>query len=306
MTDCIDAAFTKSLPKVEIHAHLTGSITSQTLHSIWQHHKVTNADLDLVDSLETLSTEKSWDIHTFFPLFSSYTYALISTPETVTWSTHSVLHDFYADGVVYLELRTTPRCASSFSKGEYVKSVLDCMEKFENKNTMSTYLILSIDRRNTADEAIQTVDLALKFRDRGVVGIDLCGDPKKGDIRIFETAFRRAKREGLGITLHFAETWESSSQMELETLLGFEPDRLGHVVHVDEGLSKEIANNAIGLELCVSCNVKAGLTQGGVGAHHFGRWWTRRKSMQRARIALCVSCLTLPIGLWMANLLLMS
>lgn len=167
--------------------------------------------------------------------------------------------------------------------------VLDCMENFEHKDMMSTYLILSIDRRNTTEEANQTVDLALQFRDRGVVGIDLCGDPKKGDIRIFKHAFGRAKSEGLGITLHFAETAESSLQQELETLLGFEPDRLGHVVHVNEALRNEIIRRKIGIEMCVSCNVKAGLTQGGVGAHHFGEWWTKRNSMGGVRLVICVS-----------------
>jgi adenosine deaminase len=30
-----DAEFCRALPKVELHAHLSGSITPETLHEIW-------------------------------------------------------------------------------------------------------------------------------------------------------------------------------------------------------------------------------------------------------------------------------
>lgn len=38
---------------------------------------------------------------------------------------------------------------------------------------MKANLILSIDRRNTSETAMQVVDLAHKYQSRGVVGIDL-------------------------------------------------------------------------------------------------------------------------------------
>jgi len=105
---------------------------------------------------------------------------------------------------------------------------------------MQAFLIVSIDRRNTAAEAEEVVDLAIKHQSAGVVGVDLCGDPSKGDIRIFESAFRRAKAAGLKMTLHFAETPGSSSDEELQTLLSWHPDRLGHVINVKEEFQEEI------------------------------------------------------------------
>ena len=149
---------------------------------------------------------------------------------------------------------------------------------------MVTYLILSIDRRNTAQQAGEVVDLAVKFRKRGVVGIDLCGDPAKGDVSSFRPAFAKAREAGLKIILHFAEIAASSSEKELETLLSFQPDRLGHVIHVPEGIERDVEQKRLGLELCVSCNVQAGLTSGGVVGHHFGRWMKGD-----CRIILCVS-----------------
>ncbi|KAL6720012.1 hypothetical protein ACLMJK_001933 [Lecanora helva] len=276
----VNIDYTRSLPKIELHAHLTGSITPQVLHSIWQQLKEDGSDISLDDPLERLSKERPWNIQTFFPLFSSYIYALISTREAIISSTNSVLYDFWADGVIYLELRTTPRSSDSVSKQEHVAAILDCIESFEHKASMSTYLILSIDRRNTLKQAQKVVELALKFRNRGVVGIDLCGDPSKGDVSIFAPAFIEAKKAGLKVTLHFAEVPQSSTFAELETLLTFQPDRLRHVICVPEEVKSEIERRKLVIErrklvveLCVTCNVQAGLTEDGVEGHHFAAWY---------------------------------
>lgn len=149
---------------------------------------------------------------------------------------------------------------------------------------LSSALILSIDRSNSAAEAMQVVDLALRFRARGVVGVDLCGDPTRGDVGLFREAFARAKAGGLGVTLHFAEVAASGSDAELGVLLGYGPERIGHVIHVSEGVRREIVRRRVGLELCLSGNVRAGLVEGGVGGHHFGGWRGRG-----CPIALCVS-----------------
>lgn len=137
---------------------------------------------------------------------------------------------------------------------------------------MSTYLILSIDRSNTASQALDVADLAIKYKSRGIVGVDLCGNPAKGDVSLFEEAFAKAKRHGLKITLHFAETTHSSTEKELNTLMSYQPDRLGHIIHVPDDIKDEIASRRLGLELCLSCNVHAKLTQGGFPDHHFGYW----------------------------------
>lgn len=284
MMDIITPAFTKSLPKIELHAHLTGSITRECLHEIWMQRKLEQPDLGLRDPLEAIADDKIWDVMTFFPLFSSYIYELCSTIPSLVYSTNAVLRDFKDDGVVYLELRTTPRSSATISKDKYVETVLSCINDFPDRESMPTYLILSIDRRNTAEQAMEVIDLAIRYRTRGIVGVDLCGDPSKGDVSTFREAFVKAKQHGLKITLHFAETPASSSALELDTLLDYQPDRVGHVIHVSKEMQKEIIRKGIGVELCVSCNVQAKLIRGEVEDHHFGFWRDADCS-----VALCVS-----------------
>jgi adenosine deaminase len=120
----------------------------------------------------------------FFPLFSNYTYHLLADEASIRESTFSVLKEFRDDGVVYLELRTTPRAIpeSEISKDDYIGIILESIRDFGD--SLSACLILSVDRRNTATEAIEVVDLAIKHQDDGVAGIDLCGDPSKGDVSV--------------------------------------------------------------------------------------------------------------------------
>jgi adenosine deaminase len=147
---------------------------------------------------------KTLQLHSFFPLFSSYIYALCNDLQSLIYTTNSVLHDFQVDGVVYLELRTTPRAmpSANVSKELYIETILDCLEKCNSSNVMKTNLILSIDRRNDIATAMSVVDLAVTYRSRGVVGIDLCGDPAVGDISIFTPAFEAAKSNGLKMTMY--------------------------------------------------------------------------------------------------------
>ncbi|OTA61959.1 Metallo-dependent hydrolase [Hypoxylon sp. EC38] len=265
------------MPKIELHAHLTGSINRQCLHEIWEVKKAAG-ETDLEDPLVVMPPGRhDYDLKTFFPLFSSYIYNLVNDLSSLEQSTKSVIKDFAHDGVVYLELRTTPRAMPSagLDKAGYVETVLRAIDSAQQEvSTLRTRLILSIDRRNTLQEAHEVVSLAKQFQSQGVVAIDLCGDPTKGNVSLFTSAVQEAKASGLNVTIHFAEAEASASEAELNTIMSWMPDRLGHVIHVPEKIKRQIiARRGIGLELCLSCNVQAKMIIGSFDAHHFGEWW---------------------------------
>lgn len=224
----------------------------------------------------------------FFKVFSNLIYHLCSDLESLKYSTRRALQDFLDDGVRYLELRTTPRESQKhgISKEQYVSTILDVMDEFkkDSNGDMSAYLILSVDRTKDAPNAMEVADLAIKFKHRGVVAVELGGDPSRGDVSVFRPAFAKAKEHGLDVTLHFAETGFSANPVELNTLLSFEPKRIGHVIHVPEDIKREIAQRKLGLELCLSCNVHAKLIEGGFPDHHFGYW-----RLSDCPVILCVS-----------------
>lgn len=154
---------------------------------------------------------------------------------------------------------------------------------------MHTRLILSIDRRHDFATASSILDLALSLPDN-IVGLDLCGDPAArpaGEIALFTPLFEKAREAGLGITVHFAEAESSASPEELKTLLNWRPHRLGHVICEDKDTKRGIAlrKDELCLELCLSCNVHAGMVKSGFEGHHFGEW----RAVEGVKVSLGVS-----------------
>lgn len=238
----------------------------------------------------------------FFPLFNTYIYALLTSKQDIQQATHAVLQAFHDDGVVYLELRTTPRATPLLDEEAYLAAVLSALSAFEASHPrMHTRLILSIDRRQSIPVAQKTLRLALDLDGPGqdaVCGLDLCGDPAfipEGEdgsgIGIFTPLFTEAREAGKGITVHFAEAETSASRAELETLLSWRPRRLGHVIWEDEDIKREIIRrkDELCLELCLSCNVHAGMITGGFEGHHFGEW----RNVEGLSVAISVSLILL-------------
>lgn len=231
----------------------------------------------------------------FFTHFNMYMYQLVNTPESLAFATRAVLAEFASDGVAYLELRTTPRALPGGSAEASVRTILGEIGAWNNSSNgdiMPVRLILSVDRAKHDSIACGgIVDLALKLRGEGhpIVGLDLCGDPNKLiDVSTLRGPFLRARALGLPCVLHFAEVVASSTARELDELLSWQPRRLGHAIHVPEATRDRILAAGAAPELCLSCNVLAGMlppktTVDGDGNgchcpaemidHHFGWWW---------------------------------
>ncbi|KAL7420138.1 hypothetical protein Q5752_005104 [Cryptotrichosporon argae] len=296
-----DAAFCRRLPKVELHAHLTGSVSRACLQTIWEERTAAEGDTGL-EAPETALADPATgqNIGAFFAHFNTYIYRLIDTLPDLATATRAVLSSFAADGVVHLELRTTPRALGGSSAAASVRAVLAELVRWNAAGgVMRASLILSIDRAKHDLAAAETiVDLALALRAEGlpVVGLDLCGDPAApADVARLAPAFRRAGQLGVPLTLHFAEIPASSTARELDELLSWGPRRLGHTIHVPLPVRARVLAAGIAPELCLSCNVLAGMlpdvdaagadTAGALhpaptyDMHHFGWWWAHPGSV---------------------------
>ena len=98
--------------------------------------------------------------------------------------TREVIHEFAADNVKYLELRSTPRAVSSngMTKTSYVEAILRAIGECHSEQDLdiTVRLLLSIDRRCPISDAVDTVNLAAEYMHKTggiIIGIDLSGDP---------------------------------------------------------------------------------------------------------------------------------
>ncbi|OSD05756.1 Metallo-dependent hydrolase [Trametes coccinea BRFM310] len=283
-------AFLQKLPKAELHAHLNGSIPFPVLQQLatdFQSRSPGSGDPNdatgftapgaLPDHVRA-GIQRLQDgvvlneIHDFFGLFPAV-YALTSTPSALRHATRAVLEHFLepqSDNggypqAAYLELRSTPRETPAMSRMQYIETVLDEVERYPPERAA---LIVSLDRRMDSRVAAECVECAVKLREAGrhVVGVDLCGDPKAGNMNEFEEHFRKAKAAGLGVTLHIAETPECPSPETLQ-LLSFKPDRLGHATFLDDAAKQIVHTDEMCIEICLSSNLLC-KTVPSLDAHH--------------------------------------
>ena len=166
------------------------------------------------------------------------------------------------------------------TRATYVDVVLDELAKAGERYDVIVRLLLSIDRRMTAEEAEQVVSLAIEHRERGVVGIDLSGNPFVGEFATFAPALERARSVGLAVVLHFAEC---RNDKEAEEMVRFAPTRLGHGVFVPEHVEQLMFASPIPLEICISSNLASRIVPSS-DEHHFGNLFQRSYPL-----CICVS-----------------
>ncbi|CAI8611454.1 unnamed protein product [Vicia faba] len=258
-----------SMPKVELHAHLNGSIRDSTLLELAKGL----GDKGLIDfsQVEHVILKNDRSLSEVFKLFDVI-HILTTDHATVTRITKEVVEDFASENVVYVELRTTPKKneAKGMSKHSYIEAVLEvsatndkCNE--DTRKKIFVRLLLSIDRRETTEAATETVMLALEMRHFGVVGIDLSGNPAVGEWVTYFPALKFAREQGLYVTLHCGEVPNSR---EIHDMLDFLPGRIGHACFFQEEHWRKLKSSKIPVELCLTSNIRT-LSVPSIDAHHF-------------------------------------
>ncbi|XP_055323946.1 adenosine deaminase-like protein [Sitodiplosis mosellana] len=260
--------FIEQLPKVELHAHINGSLSNETLCKLSQLKYGTDAKhtekyhlltkMDLIDAFEKFK----------------YAHELTDTPEAVALATECVIRDFSDDNVVYVELRSTPRSTMKMTKDEYIMAVIDTILKMKSQlPSILVKLIVSINRRESIESAEENGSLASKYaklHPNIVCGVDLSGDPASKKFSDFEPILAKARETGLKLALHCGEI---DDQDEISAMLKFGMHRLGHGTFI-KGENEEILlkNNEIALECCLTSNLLCGVVPT-YSDHHFWRFY---------------------------------
>ncbi|KAF5895463.1 adenosine deaminase-like protein, partial [Clarias magur] len=272
--------FYRQIPKVELHAHLNGSVSSATMEKLIAR----KPHLNIESSRTAIHNGQRRTLAECFQVFKLI-HQLVDSEEDILMVAKAVIEEFAADGVKYLELRSTPReePETGLSKRRYIETVLEAIRQCKQEEVdIDVRFLVAVDRRNGPDVAMETVKLAEDFMlssDGVVVGLDLSGDPTVGHGKDLLPALQRARNCGLKLALHMSEI--PSQKEESEVLLHLPPDRIGHgtFLHPEAGGSDSLVDKVcklnIPLELCLTSNVK-GQTVPSYDKHHFQYWFTRQ------------------------------
>eukprot|EP00892_Ulva_mutabilis_P003273 jgi/Ulvmu1/1317/UM011_0045.1 len=293
------AQFCASLPKVELHAHLNGSCRDSTLREL-----AATAPTMSPSCAKLLSVNGDRTLAECFQLFDVI-HNVTTSHEAITRITLEMCEDMASDSVMYAEIRTTPknRPEHGITKRSYIDAVLAGVRAFHSSNTAQTRadaaagcssgsadeaagaaaaherqqgltvrLLLSIDRREGTAAAQDTVRLAAEYAAAGVVGVDLSGNPTIGDWDTWLPALVACRKAGLAVTVHAGEV---PNIAEVDAILAFVPDRVGHLCCASEAQELALMSAGIPLELCLTSNVRTESVKGYPG-HHLGRYLQRK------------------------------
>ncbi|VIO94943.1 Adenosine/AMP deaminase family protein [Brugia malayi] len=274
--------FCRKMPKCEFHAHLSGCISLKMLRMLDLRHQSDHGTDLAQNRLKRLNEydRKPKNLEEAFELFPLIQQLVVKS-EDVTQVTIEVIREFSEENVVYLELRSTPRQTTFMSKEEYVKAlitgVVQSRQLFPN---IYVRFLLSIDRRQTVEEAEETLKLALRYGKYNddetingiIIGIDISGNPKY-DARKFLPLLQKTKNDFSVIAFHLAEMKEYID--EIEECVQFGPTRIGHGTFLHR-ISDEIKRNRIleylykthiPIEICLSSNLVCGTVKSVEDSH---------------------------------------
>ncbi|MCF8260871.1 MAG: adenosine deaminase [Melioribacteraceae bacterium] len=259
------------LPKVQLHDHLDGGLRPQTIIELaeeYKYDKLPTKDPKVLSDWFFEGANKG-NLKDYLRGFE-HTIAVMQKREALERIAYEMLEDAKKDGVVYIETRFAP--VFHTMEGLYYDEVLDAvitgLEKGKKDFGVGYGLILC-GMRNIKDN-LNIAELAVNFRNQGVVGFDLAGEeggyPPKNHLE----SFNFIQRENFNITIHAGEAFGKESIWQALQFCG--AHRVGHATRLTEDIYYDEDGNIVGmgdlaqyildkripLEICLLSNVHTG------------------------------------------------
>jgi adenosine deaminase len=275
-----DNSVIKSLPKVLLHEHLDGVLRPKTIVELAR------------EGYKGLPTENPVELAAWFhqganqgslPKYLegfAHTIAVMQTEEALERAAYEQAEDLSKDGVVYFETRFAPifHTRKGLTHQQVVSAVLKGLERGRNDFGVTSGLIICAMRN--MDVSLDMAELAVDFRERGVVGFDLAGEEGGFPPKKHVDAFHYIQRQNFNITIHAGEGFGKESIWQAIQYCG--AHRIGHgtrliddmavadgrVVKLGD-LAQYVLDKRIPLEICLISNVHTGAARS-LAEHPFG------------------------------------
>jgi aminodeoxyfutalosine deaminase len=238
-------------PKIELHVHLEGTVRAQTLREI-----ATRNDYPLPDGLETLHRFR--DFRHFIEVFELRLGALQTYDDF-----RRVVAEYAAEaashGAAYLEAIFSPGLWRGLDQDEVFGGYCDGAQEARELHNVEVRLTPDLPGAYSPEQADRVATFAVKYRERGVVGLGLVGAADDRAMAPFARAFAIARGGGLGAVPHAGEVaGPESVRGALDVLRA---DRIRHGVRADEdpGLVRELAARGTVLDVCPLSNLRLGV-----------------------------------------------
>src|ERR1022692_2750615 len=261
----------RRVPKVLLHDHLDGGLRPATIVELAERSGYqglpTTAPAELGVLISSAAASHG-NLEAYLQTFR-HTVGVMQTCDALVRVAAECAEDLAADGVVYAEVRFAPELhvTAGLSLDQVVEAVLEGFAAGSAGRGIRVYALLTAMR--TAARSLEIAELAVRYRDIGVVGFDIAGAEAGSPPSRHLDAFQYVARENFHITIHAGEGFGLKSIWEAVQWCGAE--RLGHGVRIidDIEISAEgtaplgrlagyVRDRRIPLEMCPSSNVQTG------------------------------------------------
>jgi adenosine deaminase len=268
----LEKSLLKDLPKVLLHEHLDGVLRPRTIIELAASSDYkrlpTNDAAVLAESFYQGANQGS--LAKYLEGFQ-HTIAVMQTEEALERVAYEQAEDLSRDGVVYYETRFAPifHTARGLTHQQVVSAVLKGMARGRQDFGIQSGLIICAMRNMNV--SLEMAELAVDFRERGVVGFDLAGEEGGYPPKKHVDAFHYIQRENFNITVHAGEGFGKESIWQAIQYCG--AHRIGHGtrliddIAVADGkavklgdLAQYVLDKRIPLEICLLSNVHTGAT----------------------------------------------
>ncbi|MGO2082501.1 adenosine deaminase [Vagococcus sp.] len=243
----------QSLPKVELHCHLDGSVSLELLKKLAQEQKRTDLKLEEIAVIKTdislADYLKSFDI--ILPLLQEVS--------ALKRATYDVARQAHEDSVKYLEIRFAPRLHlhGELSLPEIINAVVAGAEEAEKEFGMIVNLLICGMKHHSFQQNKEVLNCVKELQQSSIVGFDMAGDEANFPVTEFKNWLKDVQISGYPLTLHAGECGCAHNVLEA---LDVGATRIGHGIAIskdEEVLTSCIASQAL-FELCPTSNIQTG------------------------------------------------
>ncbi|HLU43804.1 MAG TPA: adenosine deaminase [Natronosporangium sp.] len=264
----------RAAPKVLLHDHLDGGLRPATIVELAAEvgHTLPTTDPEELEQW-FYRAATSGSLERYLETFS-HTVAVMQTESALRRVAAECAEDLAADGVVYAEVRFAPEqhLTAGLTLPQVVEAVLaGFAEGTERAAAAGRGIRIGtlLTAMRHAARSMEIAELAVRYRDDGVVGFDIAGREAGYPPTRHLDAFEYLQRENFHFTIHAGEAFGLPSIWQAIQWCG--ADRLGHGVRIvdditvmEDGtarlgrLAAYVRDKRIPLELCPSSNVQTG------------------------------------------------
>jgi len=252
----------------ELHVHLGSSVDPAVMWEIAHAQGIrlpTKNYWEFVDlvTVDPLRVKSFLDYLSMF----KWTELIQSSPTAIERSVYQTIAGAYRkNNITLLELRFNPMKRNRGGEQDLDHIMMAAVRGIDRASLeypVKTGLIICLDRSFSHRLNEILVDKAIRYSRRGVVGIDIAGPSVKGfRYSSYRGLFRRAAKEGLGLTVHAGEDEGHPSVKEVIEYLA--PQRIGHGVRAieDEKTLDLVRSSGVTLEVCPTSNLNTRVVKG--------------------------------------------